>query len=153
MTLGGPSEKNSVGSKRGNSEPPSKGKPSKKGKVNLTTKEGKEDKSQLIELRQKLRDTELLLQSAQDRIKRLEGQEAHMEKSYEDLKNKNDEDLDGHDDLRNLKLVTFNHFLAKWENVNEDKDPGDISQLNNAFPVTLRGYFTKEIEENKDILN
>ena len=119
----------------------------------MTTKEGKEDKSQLIELRQKLRDTELLLQSAQDRIKRLEGQEAHMEKSYEDLKKKNDEDLDGHDDLRNLKLVTFNHFLAKWENVNEDKDPGDISQLKNAFPVTLRGYFTKEIEENKDILN
>ena len=43
-----------------------------------------------------------------------------------------------YDDLRNLKLATFNHCLAKWENANEDKPNGEISQLKNDFPVTLR---------------
>ena len=76
-----------------------------------------------------------------------------MKKSYDDLKKKNDEELDGYEDLRNLKLATFNHFLAKWENANEDKPKGEISQLKNAFPVTLRGYFHDDIEKNTHVLD
>ena len=71
LTLGDPSEKASVGSRRQNSEPASKGRSSKTLKGNPTTKEGKEEKSQQMELRRELRmrASEELLRSAQDRIK------------------------------------------------------------------------------------
>ena len=84
---------------------------------------------------------------------RLEGKEDLIKKSYDELKKKNDEELDGYDDLRNLKVATFNHFLAKWENANEDRAKGEIVQLKNAFPVTLRGYFHDDIEKNKSALD
>ena len=51
-----------------------------------------------------------------------------MKKSYDELKKKSDETLDGYGDLRSLKLATFNHFLTKWENANEEKTKDEISE-------------------------
>ena len=95
-----------------------------------------------------------MLTSAQDRIKRLEEKEGHMKKSYDDLNKRSDEDFDGCADLRDSKLATFNHFLVKWENanLNEDKEGEDITALKNGFSVTLRKYFPKEIEANRNAL-
>ena len=60
--------------------------------------------------------------------------------------------MEGHDDLRDLKRATFNHFLAKWENANEHNEGDDTSELKNAFPLTIRKFFPKEINEYKDSL-
>ena len=35
-----------------------------------------------------------------------------MNTFYEELKKKNEEKLEGHDDLADLKRATFNHFLT-----------------------------------------
>ena len=77
-----------------------------------------------------------------------------MRKSYDDLKKKSDEDFDGcaRADLRDLKLATFNHFLAKWETVNEDNEADDITALKNVVPVALRKHISKEIDANKNAL-
>ena len=145
----GPSSSNELKRKSGGNPNP---KPAKTLKGNSTTPEAKEERGQLNELKQKLRDTELELKTAQDRIKRLEKKENHMKKSYDDLKKKSDEELDGYGDLRSLKLATFNHFLTKWDNANEEKAKNEISELKNALPLTLRRYFSKEIEKEKDSL-
>ena len=57
---------------------------------NSTAPECKEDKGQLIKLRQKLRDTEEQLESDSNRIiiTRLEGKEDLQKKAYNDLKQK-----------------------------------------------------------------
>ena len=75
-----------------------------------------------------------------------------MNNSYEELKKKSEEKLEGHDDLRDLKRATFDHFLAKWENTTEENQGDDnvISDLKNAFPLGIRKFFPDEIEENKD---
>ena len=77
-----------------------------------------------------------------------------MKNSYEELKKKTDEKLEGHDDLRDLKRATFNHFLAKlkWENANEHNEGDDITELKNAFPLAIRTFFSHDILENKDLL-
>ena len=111
----GPSSSNELKRKSG-STPNTKS--AKKAKTTSTAPIAKEDKGQLNELKAKLRDTELDLKSARDRITRLEGKEESQKKACEDLKNKNDEAFDGCADLQDLKLATFNHFLAKWETVN-----------------------------------
>ena len=113
-----------------------------------------EDKNQVTELRRVLRESDTQLQSARDRVKRLEKKEDAMNKSYEELKKKNEEKLEGHmhDNLADLKRATFNHFLTKWENANEHNAGDDISELKNAFPLAIRKFFPKEIKENKDSL-
>ena len=60
-----------------------------------------------------------------------------MNKSYEELKKKSEEKLEGHDDL---KRAAFNHVVAKLENANEDKEGDDISDLKNAFPLTNASF-------------
>ena len=137
LTLPCPGKSTSVGSKRGNPETTPKGKAPKKGRTKSTASECKEDKGQLIELRQTLCESEADLEAALNRIKRLQANEDLQKKAYNGLKKKSDEKLDCYDDLRNLKLATFNHFVANWENANEDKPKGEISKLKNAFPVTL----------------
>ena len=74
-----------------------------------------------------------------------------MKKSYVELKKKSEEKLEGYDDLRDLQRATFNHFLAKWEHANEDKEGlgDDISDLKNAFPLAIRKFLPDEIEKNK----
>ena len=100
-----------------------------------------------------MRLLEELLESVLNRINRLEGKEDLSRKAYNDLKTKNDEELDGYDDLRRLKLATFNHFLTKWEYVNNEKATGEIIEFKNTFPLTLRSYFHAEIEKNKTLLD
>ena len=95
---------------------------------------------------------EELLEIQSARIKRLEGKEDLHKKSYDELKKKSDEKLEGYDDLRSLKQSTFNHFLTKWENANEDMEEEEISELRSDFPLTLRRYFSKEIEKEKGSL-
>ena len=114
----------------------------------------KEDKGELNDLKQKLRhvDLELRLKSARDRNTRLEGKEDQMKKSYDDLRNKNDEFADEFAELKELKVATFNHFLATWEIKNENKQGDEISALKNVFPLTLRKFFTEEIKKDKDSL-
>ena len=51
-----------------------------------------------------------------------------------------------------MKVATFNTFLAKWENVNKNKQGEDISDLKNVIPLSLRKYFSKEVEKNKNAL-
>ena len=63
----------------------------------------KENKNQVTELRRFLRESETQLQSARDRVKKLENKEDDMKKSYEELKKKNEEKLEGYADLRDLK--------------------------------------------------
>ena len=60
--------------------------------------------------------------------------------------------MEGYDDLRDLKLATFIHFLAKWENANESKEGDDISELRNAFPLAIRKFFPADINKMKDYL-
>ena len=124
--------------KKRKSDTTPKAKPAKKGKATSTAAEGKEDKGQLLELRREFRESKADLDAALNRVKRAWANEDLQKKGYNDLKKKNDEELDDYDDLRRLKLATFNHVLAKWENSNENKEKGEISQLKNAFPVTLR---------------
>ena len=124
----------------------------KRGKKDSPPPIAKEDKNQLTELRRVLRESETQLQSARDRIKRLEKKEDAMNKSYEEIRNKTEEKLEGHDDLRDLKRATFNHFLAKWENANEDKEGDDISELRLTIPLAIRKCFSEEIDEYKDSL-
>ena len=93
-----------------------------------------------------------LVQSQATRIKRLEGKEDNMKNSYEELKKKSEEKLEGYDDLRDLQRATFNHFLAKWEHANESKEGDAISKLKNAFPLAIRKFFPEEIEKYKDSL-
>ena len=114
----------------------------------------KEDKNQVTELRRVLRESENQLQSARDRVKRLENKEDDMKKSYEELKENSEEKLEDYDNLRSLKRATFefNHFLSKWENANEEKTKDEISELKNAFPLTLRKFFSEDIEADKDSL-
>ena len=88
----------------------------------------------------------------ENRIKRLEGKEDLIKKSYDELKKKSEDKAEDYDNLRSLKLTTFNHFLSKWENANEEKTEDEISELKNAFPLALRKYFLEEIEANKDSL-
>ena len=75
-----------------------------------------------------------------------------MKKSYEKLKEKSEEKLEDYDNLRDLKRATFNHFLAKWENVNENNEGDDISELRLTIPLAIRKFFSEEIEEYKDSL-
>ena len=89
------------------------------------------------------------LESALNQVKRLETTEDLQKKAYDDLKKKIDEELDGYGELQLLKLATFSHFSTKWETANEDKPNGEVTQLKNAFPITLGKHFAKEIEEHK----
>ena len=75
-----------------------------------------------------------------------------MKNSYKELKEKSQEKLEDYDNLQSLKRATFNHFLAKWEHANEDKQGDEISALKNVFPLTLRKFFSEEIEKDKDSL-
>ena len=92
------------------------------------------------------------LQSAQDRVRRLEDKEDDMKKSYEDAMKKMEETIGDYDDLIELKRATYNHFLSKWENENAKNQGEDITPLKNAFPLTLRKYFLEDIEKDKNSL-
>ena len=54
--------------------------------------------------------------------------------------------------MKELKVATFNHFLSKWENVNETNQGDDITELRLAIPLSLRKYFSEEIKKMKDSL-
>ena len=95
---------------------------------------------------------ELELKLARDRNARLEGKEDQMKKCYDDLRNKNGEFADAFAELKELKMATFNTYLAKWENVNENKQGEDISELRLTIPLSLRKYFSNAIEKHKDLL-
>ena len=125
----------------------------KRGKKDSTPPIGKEEKAQLTKTKQKLRASEEQVQMQAARITRLEGKEDNMEKPYEELKEKGGEKLEDYDNLRSLKRATFNHFLSKWENANEEKTKDEISELKNAFPLGLRKFFSEEIKADKDSLN
>ena len=99
LTLPCPGKSTSVGSKRGNPETTPKGKAPKKGRTKSTASECKEDKGQLIELRQTLCESEADLEAALNRIKRLQANEDLQKKAYNGLKKKSDEKLDCYDDL------------------------------------------------------
>ena len=92
------------------------------------------------------------LQSQCARIRRLEGKEDLQKKSYDELKKKSDEKLEGYDVLQDLQRATFNHFLAKWETVNENKQGDDITELRLTIPLAIRKFFSEEIIEYKDSL-
>ena len=103
-----------------------------------------------------MRDMEDALRTAQDRVKRLEDREDAMKNSYEEKTKKSDEKLkkseEDYDNLQRLKRATYNHFLSRWENANENKEGDDISELKNSFPLAIRKYFSQEIKANKDSL-
>ena len=138
--------------KRKSANPP-KGNPTpKKGKTDPTATTPKVDKAKLIELRRTLRDTEDQLQSAKIRVRRLEDREDEMKNSYEAMTKKSKEKMGDYDDLADLKRATYNHFLTKWETVNENNQGNEITELKHAFPLTLRKYFFEEIEKDKSSL-
>ena len=88
------------------------------------------EQARLVQLRQNLRESDITLQSARDRITRLKGKEDLQKKAYDDRDvKKNDEMLDGYGELRSWKLATSNHFLTKWENTNEAKPKGEKKVL------------------------
>ena len=142
-------KRKSVNTPRGN--PP---KVVKKGKNDSPAPIPKEDKIELNDVKQKLRDTELLLASARDQITRLEGKEDTMKKSYDELRNKNDEFADEFADMKELKVATFNHILSKlkWENVNDANRGDAITELRLTIPLSLRKYFSEDINKMKDSL-
>ena len=72
-----------------------------------------------------------------------------MKKAHDELKKKSDEKLEGYDDLRDLKLMTFSHFLATWEINNENKEGEEISELKNAFPLAIRKYFSRRDQQEQ----
>ena len=126
-----------------------KGKVVKRSKNDSPAPIPKEEKNQVTELRWVLRESEDQLQSARDRVMRLENREVDMKKSYKELKGKSEED---YDNLQSLKRATFNHFLAKWETVNESKQGDDITELRLTIPLAIRKFFSEEIGEYKDSL-
>ena len=76
-----------------------------------------------------------------------------MKNSYEEKTKKSDEKLkkseEDYDNLQRLKRATYNHFLSRWENANENKEGDDISELKNPFPLAIRKYFLEDIEKDK----
>ena len=145
----GPSSSNEF--KRKSDSAP-KARSAKRAKINSTAPIAKEERIQINDLKRELRAAQELVPLQAARITRLEGKEYLQKKSYEELKTKSDQKLDGHDALRDLKLTTFNHFVATWEITNLDKERDKISELKNAFPRALRKHVSKEIEKNKDAL-
>ena len=75
-----------------------------------------------------------------------------MKNSYEAMTKKIKDKMGDYDDLADLKRATYNHFLTKWETVNENQQGDDITELRNSFPLTLRKYFSEEIEKDKSSL-
>ena len=65
---------------------------------------------------------------------------------------KMEETIGDYDDLIELKRATYNHFLSRWENANENKEGDEISELKNAFPLAIRKYFVEDIEKDKNSL-
>ena len=75
-----------------------------------------------------------------------------MKNSYNDMKKKMEETMGDYDDLADLRRATYNHFLSRWETVNENKKGADITELKNAFPLALRKHFLEDIEKDKNSL-
>ena len=127
--------------------------PKKKGRSDsAATTPNVDNKADIIELRRLLRESESELQSAKLRVGRLQDREEDTKKAYEDALKKMQETTDDYDDLIELKRATYNHFLSKWENDNVSNQGDDVTPLKNAFPVTLRTYFLKDIENDKNAL-
>jgi hypothetical protein len=112
-----------------------------------------DNKAEIIELRRLLRETESDLQSARLKVGRLEDQAGDLKTAYEEDKTKMEDTIGDYDDLIELKRATYNHFLSKWENDNISNSGDDVTPLKNAFPVTLRKYFLKDIENDKNALD
>ena len=109
-TVAGPSSSNEH---KQTSDSAPKAKSAKRAKKDESTAPiAKEDNGQINNLKRKLRAKQEQVQSQLARITRLEGKEDLEKKRYDELKKKCDEKLEGYDDLLNLKLTTFNHFLA-----------------------------------------
>ena len=75
-----------------------------------------------------------------------------MKIAHKDVKKKMEETLADYDDLADLRRATYNHFLSKWENANENKEGDEISELKNSFPLAIRKYFLEDIEKDKNSL-
>jgi hypothetical protein len=131
--------------------------PKKKGRSDsAATAPNVDNKREVTELKRVMRDMEDSLRAAQDRVKRLEDREDAMKNSYEEKTKKSDEKLkkseEDYDNLQRLKRATYNHFLSRWENANENKEGDEISELKNAFPLAIRKYFVEDIEKDKNSL-
>ena len=99
-----------------------------------------------------MRDAESDLQTAKLRVGRLEDQAVDLKNAYKEAKTKMEDTIGDYDDLIELKRATYNHFLSKRESDNSQNHGDDITPLIRAFPVTLRKYFLKEIEKDKNAL-
>ena len=99
-----------------------------------------------------MRESELELKSTKLRVGRLVNKEQDSKKTYELALEKMEDTIEDYDDLVELKRATYNHFLSKWETVNENNQGDDITELKHAFPLTLRKYFLEDIEKDKNSL-
>ena len=127
--------------------------PSKKVKIDsAATTPNDDNKAEIIELKRLLRESELDLKSAKLRVGRLEDKAVDMKNSYEVALKKMETTIEDYDDLVELKRATYNHFLSKWETVNENNQGDDITELKHAFPLTLRKFFLEDIEKDKNAL-
>ena len=128
--------------------------PQKKGRSDsAATTPNDDNKAEIIELKRLLRESESELQSAKLRVGRLQDREEDTKKAYEDALKKMQEMTDDYDDMADLKRATYNHFLSKWETVNENNQEDDITELKHAFPLTLRKFFLVDIEKDKNSLD
>ena len=77
-----------------------------------------------------------------------------MTNSYKELKEKREEKLEDYDKWQLAKLETCDlQPLFGQVGARERKNQGeDITALKSAFPLTLRRYFSEEIEKDKDSL-
>lgn len=147
-----PSKRKSGNTPKGNSTTANK----KVKTGSLATTPSGDNKREVTELKRVLRDMEDSLRAAQDRVKRLEDREDEMKNSYEEKTKKSDEKLkkseEDYANLQSLKRATYNHFLSRWENANENKEGDEISELKNSFPLAIRKYFLEDIEKDKNSL-
>ena len=111
-----------------------------------------DNKAEIIELKRLLRESEDKLQSARTRVRRLEDREDEVKNSCKDMTEKSEEKMGDYDVLGDLKRATYNHFLTKWETVNVNNQGNQITELKHAFPLTLRKYFSEQIEKDTQIL-
>ena len=150
----GPSKPIETKRKSGTTPKASPAPPKKKGRSDsAATTPNVDNKAEIIELRRLLRNTESDLQSARLKVGRLEDQAGDLKTAYEEDKTKMEDTIGDYDDLIELKRATYNHFLSKWENDNVSNQGDDVTPLKNAFPVTLRKYFLKDIENDKNALD
>ena len=92
------------------------------------------------------------LQSAQDRVRRLEDREDEMKNSYKEMTKKSEEKMEDYDDLAELETSDLQPLFVQVGERERKNQGEDITALKNAFPLTLRKYFLEDIEKDKNSL-